>query len=194
MKLACRFRKSDLRTNLLLALLLCLLACSAGAGAQPEGRRDTLRATTQIDGYSCAKGPVWRHANGHLKQCAVARETLFGEARAPEKSLIVLSPDGTPRYTMLSRPTLVAGALCGGGSWLGPGEGAMTAFYPSGKLKQCYLARDQEIEGIPCMNGGFFGDGRRGGAQFHENGKLASCTLSKDFGGLRRGARYLQAP
>lgn len=61
-------------------------------------------------------------------------------------------------------------------------------------LKQCYLARDQEIEGIPCMNGGFFGDGRRGGAQFHENGKLASCTLSKDFGGLRRGARYLQAP
>jgi hypothetical protein len=80
-----------------------------------------------------------------------------------------------------------------GGSFLGPGEGPMVAFYPSGRLKQCYLANDQVVQGVPCMNGGLFGDGRGGGVIFQEDGKLKSCKLTRDFDAFRRGDRFVQA-
>ena len=66
-------------------------------------------------------------------------------------------------------------------------------FYPSGKLKECYLAGDQTVQGVPCLNGGIFGDGLGLGAVFHENGKLKSCKLAKEFGGQRKGERFIQA-
>jgi hypothetical protein len=90
----------------------------------------------------------------------------------------------------MSHDAPILGMTCMGGSWLGPGEGAMVAFYPSGKLKQCYLAGDQLVQGVPCMSGGFFGDGRGGGAMFHENGKLQSCKLTKDFGTSAEGRSF----
>ena len=88
----------------------------------------------------------------------------------------------------------VAGVTCMGGSWLGPSEGAMTAFYPSGKLERCYLAGNQTVQGVPCMNGGILGDGTGSGVRFHESGKLKSCKLTKDFGGLGEGGRFVQGP
>jgi hypothetical protein len=176
------------------ALLVCGLSCAGCAGTLPQTHRTTLSAATVIQGYPCAQGYAWFYTDGSLSQCSLSRETAFGEALAPAKSLIHLHPDGKPKHLMLSHDSIVAGVRCSGGSWLGPGEGSTTALYPSGKLKQCFLAGDQIVQGVPCMNGGFFGDGRGGGVQFHENGKLQSCKLTKDFASLQRGDRFVQAP
>jgi hypothetical protein len=183
-----------MRQTLLFALLLCGLQCAGWAGPQPEVHRRTLQSPTEIEGYPCAKGYAWFFADGRLNRCTVTREISFGEARIPAGSYIGLHPDGTPEIVQMSHNAPILGMTCMGGSWLGPGEGAMVAFYPSGKLKQCYLAGDQTVQGVPCMSGGFFGDGRDGGAIFHENGKLQSCKLTKDFGSQRKGDRFHQAP
>ena len=31
------------------------------------------------------------------------------------------------------------------------------------------------------------------GTEFYENGRLKSCKLARDFGALKRGARFVQA-
>lgn len=175
-------------------LFLWGLQSAAFAQPQPQTHRATLKQPTVIQGYPCAKGYAWYYADGSLNRCSVSRETAFAEAQIPAGSIIVLLPDGKPKYVLLSHDTPVAGNLCMGGSWLGPGEGSATAFYPSGKLKQCYLAGDQTVQGVPCMNGGISGDGAGGGVIFHENERLKSCKLTKDYGGQRKGERFVQAP
>lgn len=156
--------------------------------------RQTLHAPTEIQGYPCAKGFAWFFADGRLNRCTVSVETAFGEVRIPAGTYIALNPDGTPAFIQMSHNAPILGVTCMGGSWLGPGEGAMVGFYPSGKLKECYLAGDQSVQGVPCMSGGIFGDGLGLGAVFHEGGKLKSCKLAKDFGGQRKGERFVQAP
>jgi hypothetical protein len=153
--------------------------------------RKMLDQPETIQAFPCAKEAVWLYADGHLNRCTVASEIGFGEARIPADSVIVLLPDGSPLYALLSQKTMIGASTCAGGSWLGPAEGPMTSFYASGKLKQCYLAEDQEVQGIPCMNGGIFGDGLGGGAIFLESGKLKSCRLSKDYLSRRRGERFV---
>lgn len=177
-----------------LVLLLFCLAYAGWAGSPAFALRKTLDRPTEIQGYPCAKGYAWFFDNGSLNRCTITREIPFGEARIPAGSYIALRPDGKPNFVQMSHDAPILGIACLGGSKLGPGEGSVVAFYPSGKLKQCYLAGDQTVQGIPCMNGGFFGDGRGGGIKFHENGKLQSCKLSQDFGSLRRGDRFVQAP
>ena len=194
MKHTISFRKKAMRKSLLFILLSCGLAYSGWAGPRPEVHRQTLHAPTEIQGYPCAKGYAWFFADGRLNRCVVTREMPFGEARIPAGSYIGLHPDGTPEIVQMSHDAPILNMTCMGGSWLGPGEGAMVAFYPSGKLKQCYLAGDQTVQGVPCMSGGFFADGRGGGAMFHENGKLQSCKLTKDYGTWRKGDRFHQAP
>jgi hypothetical protein len=180
--------------NVLFVLLLCGLQSAAYAQIQTQSHRKTLDQPTEIQGYPCDKEYAWFYAAGRLQRCLVSREIAFGEAKVPVGSIVELLPDGMPKYAMLSHEAPVAGILCMGGSWLGPGEGATTAFYPSGKLKQCFLAGDQTVQGVPCMKGGILGDGTGSGAEFHENGKLKSCKLTKDFGGQRKGERFLQTP
>jgi hypothetical protein len=179
-------------------LALCSLTWAECTVSQPTSRppihRSTLQAPTEIQGYPCDKGYAWFFDDGRLSRCTVTREIPFGEARIPAGSYIALNLDGTPNLVQMSHNAPLLGMTCMGGSWLGPGEGAMVAFYPSGKLKQCYLAGDQVVQGVPCMSGGLLGDGRGGGAQFHENGKLKSCKLTKDFGTWHKGDRYVQGP
>jgi hypothetical protein len=186
------FQKTAMRKNLLLAALL--FGLQGFVWAQPQSSRKALAQPTEIQGYPCAKGYAWFFADGKLERCAVTRAVAFGEATVPSGSWITLLPDGKPRLAQLKQDAKVAGVTCMGGSWLGPGEGATTAFYPSGKLKQCYLAGDQTVQGVPCTNGGLFGDGMGGGAEFYENGKLKSCKLTRDFGALHKGERFTQAP
>jgi hypothetical protein len=187
-----------MRENTLLVVILCCLQCIASAGLRPEDHRKRLREPAEIDGYPCAQGYAWFYADGHLNQCTVSRDTGFGEAEAPAGSIVVLLPNGKPKYLMLVHNAPVLGYQCMGGGPLGPAEGAMTLFYPSGKLRLCWLAEDQVVQGVPCMAaGGFFGTlFHYGGAStsFHENGKLHSCTLSKDYRGKRRGELFRQAP
>ena len=179
---------------LFLVLTLCVISCPARAGgALPHVNRKTLDQPTEIQGYPCAKGLAWFFDDGRLNRCTVTREIPFGEARIPAGTYIALNPDGTPNLVQMSHDAPILGLTCMGGSWLGPGEGAMVAFYPSGKLKQCYLAGDQVVQGVPCMNGGLLGDGRGGGTQFHENGKLKSCKQTRDFGAQHKGARFVQS-
>jgi hypothetical protein len=180
--------------KLLLCLLIPLLRCIAADTPRPEVTRKTLDAPIEIQGYPCAKGYAFFYSDGRLNQCSVSRETAFGEVRVPSGSLINLRLDGKPQYAMLSHNANILSYRCRGGSWLGPGEGAMTAFYPSGKLKECFLAGDQDIQGVPCMGGSFFADvfGGGSGTFFYESGKLRSCKLSKDFGNLRRGEHIFQ--
>jgi hypothetical protein len=178
----------------LLVLLVCGLSSSAWAGASPHTTRKTLDQSTEIQGYPCAKGYAWFFDDGRLSRCTVTREIPFGGARIPAGSYIALNADGTVNFVQMSHDAPIQDISCMGGGLLGPGEGAMVAFYPSGKLKQCFLAGDQTVQGVPCMSGGFFGDGRGGGAVFHENGKLASCKLTKDFGTQHKGERFVQKP
>ena len=194
MKPTFTLRKKAKRKSLLLILVSCGLTCAGWAGPRPEGHRQTLHAPTEIQGYPCAKGFAWFFADGRLNRCTVSVETAFGEARIPAGTYIALNPDGTPAFIQMSHNAPILNMTCMGGSWLGPGEGAMVGFYPSGKLKECYLAGDQTVQGVPCMNGGILGDGLGLGAVFHENGKLKSCKLAKDFGGQRKGERFVQAP
>jgi len=183
-----------MRTSMYFACLLCGLTCLGWAGAQPEVHRKTLQAPTEIQGYPCAKGIAWFFNDGRLSRCVVTREIPFGEARIPAGTYIALNPDGTPAFIQMNHNAPILGITCMGGSWLGPGEGAMVGFYSSGKLKQCYLAGDQVVQGVPCMSGGFFADGRGSGAMFYENGKLKSCKLTKDYGAWHKGDRFHQAP
>lgn len=176
------------------ALLFIGLQFAYCAQPQPQSHRSTLQLAAEIQGYSCAKGYAWFFADGRLYRCTVVRETEFGEVRIPAGSIIAIHPDGTPDFVQMSHDSLIAGNRCLGGSWLGVAEGSVVAFYPSGKVKQCYLAGDQTVQGVPCMNGGFFGDGVGGGVKFYENGKLESCKLTKNFGSLKRGDRFVQAP
>lgn len=185
------YEEKTMRKYLLCTLIVC--AVFSAAGAAPQTTRKTLDQPTEIQGYPCAKGYAWFFDDGRLNRCTVTQEIPFGEARIPAGTYIALNPDGTPSFIQMSHDAPVLGLTCMGGSWLGPGEGAMVAFYPSGKLKQCFLAGDQMVQGVPCMSSGFFGD-RGSGAQFHENGKLKSCKLTKDYGTWHKGDRLVQAP
>jgi len=182
-----------MRMTVLFILSLFSLQSVVCAAALPHTYRKTLDQPTEIQGYPCDKGYAWFFDDGRLNRCTVMREIPFGYTRIPAGTYLALNPDGTPSFIQMSHNAPILGVTCLGGSWLGPGEGAMVAFYPSGKLKQCFLAGDQVVQGVPCMNGGFFGDGRGGGAQFNENGKLASCRLTKDFGTWHKGDRFVQA-
>jgi hypothetical protein len=188
------FRQSALRKIVFLAVLLCGLFATGWAQSKPQTYRKMLDRLQDIQGYPCAKGWAWFFADGKLANCTVSRDIAFGEAAIPAGSWITLLPDGKPRIAQMKQDAKVAGVTCMGGGWLGSSEGAMTAFYPSGKLQQCYLAGDQSVQGVPCMRGGMLGDGFGGGAMFYENGKLKACKLTQDFGGKRKGERFVQGP
>jgi hypothetical protein len=192
--LAFSFRQTALSRFLFLVALLCSLGRTGWAATDAQTHRKTLDQAAEIQGYPCAKGYAWFFADGKLANCAVSRDTAFGEATIPAGSWITLLPDGRPRIAQMKQDTKVAGVTCMGGSWLGPSEGAMTAFYPSGKLEQCFLAGDQTVQGVPCTNGGILGDGVGSGAMFHESGKLKSCKLTEDFGSQHKGDRFVQGP
>ena len=182
--------------------LVVMAGCAVAQTSQPHSaiHQVKLQQETVIQGYPCARGYASYYSSGRLASCAVAKETAFGEATLPERSIISLLEDGRPQGAMMAHNTVIAGAKCGGGNWLlGPSEGAATGFYPSGKLKNCFFAGDQTVQGVPCMTAGFigmFGDGARrdGGAQFYESGKLKSCTLARDYASHHRGDRFLQMP
>jgi antitoxin component YwqK of YwqJK toxin-antitoxin module len=188
----------------LVAVLAVVMAAGCGVTQTAQSgtavQRTILQQDTEMQRYPCAKGYAFLYADGRLEQCSISRETTFGEAKVPVGSLVILLPDGRPKYAMMQHDAEVAGVKCSGGNrLLGPGEGAMTVFYPSGKLQRCFLSEDEAVQGVPCMRGGFlglFGDGARrdGGAKFYESGKLESCTLAKDYGGQRRGDHFQQAP
>jgi len=103
---------------------------------------------------------------------------MFGEATVPEKSMIYLGHDGSPRFVFLAYDATVNGYLC-----RGSGQDYSTALYPSGTLKTCWLAADSVVDGVPCMRAGFTADVFGGGVEtdFYENGKLKTCKLSRDF-------------
>jgi hypothetical protein len=186
------------RTTCLLIVFVYGLAGFASTGRGPQSTRKTRDNPTEIPGYNCAKGSAWFYDDGRLERCTVARDTTFGAAQVPAGSIIVLDPDGNPKFALLSRNWPILGSMCRGGGWLGPSEGPDTAFYPNGKPRACWLAGDQDVQGVPCMDsGGFFaavsGHGNRD-VEFYDSGRLKSCTLAKDFAGLRRGQLFAQAP
>jgi hypothetical protein len=190
-------RKIAMRNFGGLVVVFTVIAASCGAtlvgNSWPKAQRSRLTETREVQGIPCAKGYVWFYANGKLRQCAVSKEFVYGEANLPARSLVVLLPDGRPKYAMLQHNSVIASVKCRGGNWLlGPSEGAMTAFYPSGKLEQCWLADDQTVQGVPCMSGGFFGDAFGSGVIFYKSGKLHSCKLSHDYGSQHRGDRFTQ--
>jgi hypothetical protein len=177
---------------------MCALSTLAGAGSTPQTVRKTLDQSIEIQGYPCSKGYAWFYDTGRLERCTVAGNTIFGGAQVPSGSIIVLDPEGQPKYALLSRDWPIAGSRCRGGSWLGAGEGASTAFYPNGRLKSCWLAGDQQVQGVPCKDSGGFlaavmghGNDR---TDFYDSGKLKSCALSKDFGGRKRGQVFTPVP
>jgi ABC-type nickel/cobalt efflux system permease component RcnA len=186
----------------LLTFVAAWLGVAQTAQSRTATHRIKLRQTTEIQGYPCAKGYAFLYADGKLENCAVSKEIAFGEAKLPVGSLVILLPDGRPKYAMMEHNVEVAGVKCSGGNWLlGPSEGAMTSFYPSGKLKLCYLAGDQMVQGVPCRHeesilGVAYGIAVKHpndpDIEFYESGKLESCTLAKDFGGKRRGEHFQQ--
>jgi hypothetical protein len=194
--LAFSIPKKAIRKILFYAWLLCGLTSAGWAGSPAHVSRKTLDQPAEIQGYPCAKGYAWFFDGGRLNRCTVTREIPFGEVRIPAGSYIALNPDGKPDLVQMSHDAPILGLTCQGGSWLGPGEGAVVAFYPSGKLKLCFLAHAQTVQGVPCAKGGFFSTltGVDPGVSFDESGKLSACKLSKDFGPLRRGDRFVQAP
>jgi hypothetical protein len=178
--------------SLIFIILLWGLNCPGWAAPTPQKYRKTLTQPADIQDYPCAKGYAWFYPDGHLASCAVAREIDFGVARAPAMSWITLDADGRPKILQLVRDTQILGYKCRGGNWiLGPSEGPTTAFYPSGKLEECWLAGDQDVQGIPCVRSGMFSGSSS--VQFFASGKLRSCKLSRDFGGLKRGERFIQS-
>lgn len=184
--------KIDLSVVLLLILGLLLTARIA---SQSPTTRQALAQDTVIQGYPCAKGYAWFYPSGHLNRCAVSSQTAFGEARIPAGSIIQLRPDGTTQYVMLAHNTRVAGYDARGGSFLGPSEGDITAFYPSGQLRSVYLVGNQTIQGVPCRGGqwAIFTDPVNGGdaVEFYKNGTLRSCKLTRDYGGGKSGHRIV---
>jgi antitoxin component YwqK of YwqJK toxin-antitoxin module len=187
-----------LKCAILIAVAGCCWLDARCDTSRPAVFRRKLEHTTEIQGYSCAKGYAWFYAAGQLERCGVSRETVFGDAHVPAGSIIVLRPNGSPRYCFLSHDTLIAGYRVMGPGWLPVAEGVTTAFYPSGKLKSIYLVEDQAIQGVPCRSGqwGIFTDPFGGGnhVEFYETGKLRGCKLTRDFSGVRRGQRFIQAP
>jgi len=182
------------RKAFLLTLLFCSLTSLLFAGASPTVHRKSLHGPTEIQGYPCAKGIAWFFDDGHLNRCTVTREIPFGEARIPAGTYIALNPDGTPNFIQMSHDAPILGMTCQGGSWLGPGEAGVVAFYPSGKLKVCYLAGNQTVQGVPCAAGGLLASlhGVDPGVLFDESGKLRGCKLAKDYGMWKRGERFTQ--
>jgi hypothetical protein len=184
-----------IQLTLLIVLLFCVLRAVAPTQTPHRATHKTLDHPTTIQGYPCAKGHAWFYDDGSLQRCTVTQEIPFGEARIPAGSYIALTHDGAPNLVQMSHDAPILGLTCQGGSFLGPGEGSVVAFYPSGKLKLCFLARDQIVQGVPCAHGGFFASlsGVDPGVAFDESGKLIACRLSKDFGAQHRGERYAPA-
>jgi hypothetical protein len=187
----------------LLIVLTCILSIQLCA-AKPNVYRKALAHSTEIQGYSCAKGYAWFYPDGKLESCAVSQDTQFGEALIPRESIISLKSDGRPNYAMLQHSSEIAGVKCSGGNWLlGPSEGAMTVFYPSGKLQLCYLAGDQVVQGVPCMHEESILSVAYGIAvkrqnndpdiEFYESGKLRSCMLANDYGGQKKNTLWKSA-
>jgi hypothetical protein len=179
--------------KLVLAILMCSLGRAVSAHAADGVTRKTLARETEIEGYTCAKGSAFFYADGRLNECKVPRETEFGVAHIPAGSWINLREDGRPAFVFLEHDTEIEGYRCSGGNWLlGPREGAMTGLYPSGKLMNCWLVAEREVQGVPCSKSWLFsGDSS---VKFYESGRLRSCKLAKDFNGLKRGQRFVQAP
>ncbi len=174
------------------ALLISAMSLSAQSATRPALTHKTLDQPTELQGYPCARGDAWFFQDGRLNRCTVTREVAFGEARIPAGTYIALHPDGTPDLIQLPHNSPILGLNCMGGSWLGPSEGAMVAFYPNGKLKQCFLVADQTVQGVPCAANAFsfpFATPNPG-ALFDESGKLRACKLAKDFGAQRKGDRF----
>jgi hypothetical protein len=145
-----------MRTTLLLAMALIALSPAALSGPREQTHRKTLDQPHSIQGYPCARGYAWFYSDGHLQRCTVSSDIVFGAVAIPAESIIQLLQDGSPKYAMMVRNTLVNGPPCAGGGPLGPGEGATTEFYSSGKLKGCFLTQDQIVQGVPCARGGIF--------------------------------------
>ncbi len=193
------------RTIILLVLLVVILffavvnvAGAAQAAALPHLTRQVLAAETTVQGYPCARGYEWTYPDGRLAQCAVARDTTFGELAVPAGSIIVLRPDGRPHHVFLAHDAWVAGYHAMGGSFLGPGEGSITSLYPSGQLRSLYLVANAVIQGIPCRGGqwGIFTDPINGGnyVEFYRNGNLRACKLTQNYQGHPRGQRITLSP
>src|ERR1022692_1639096 len=98
--------------RLVLVVLLCGLAGAGLAANEPQLQRKTLAQSTEIQGYECAKGNARFYTDGKLKECAVARDTDFGLARAPAGSWINLTRDGKPDFLFLVRDTNILGYSC----------------------------------------------------------------------------------
>jgi hypothetical protein len=178
--------------GLMVVIVLCGLAGAGLAATEAQLQRKTLAQSTELQGYECAKGVAWFYADGRLKECAVARDTDFGVARAPAGSWINLTRDGRPDFLFLVRDTNILGYAClGGNRLLGPTEGAMTGFYPSGKLKYCWLTADREVQGVACAGSGMFSG--KSEVDFYEDGRLKGCKLAKDYGSLKAGERFSQS-
>jgi hypothetical protein len=143
--------------------------------------RTRLSAPSDVQGYPCAAGYAWLFFDGRLRECAVSRETKFGEIAVPTGSWINLTHNGDPDTVFLAHDTPINGYLCKGSGLPGPIEGASTALYPSGKLKTCWLASDTVVDGIGCAHASMMEDAFGGGSgtYFHENGRLQACKLSR---------------
>jgi hypothetical protein len=187
--------KTAMRT-LVLAIALLALAHVAVSGPAEQTYRKTLDQPQTIQSYPCDKGYAWFYADGRLERCTISRDVLFGELAVPARSIIQLLPDGSPKYAMLVRNTLINGLPCAGGGPLGPGEGATIELYPSGKFRLCFLTQDQVVQGVPCVRGGMLRAlaGLDVPVEFYESGKLKGCLLTAEYGGLHSGDRFAQEP
>jgi hypothetical protein len=179
-------------------ILLVLFSLPLWSAEPPRTIRRPLAAATKIQEYPCDRGYAWFYSDGRLSRCTLSREASFGEALLPSGSIIHLTEQGRPQFAFLSHNAVLGGYEVMGGSWLGTGEGNITAFYPSGKLKSAYLVRDQWVQGVPCRGGqwGILTDPQHGGnaVQFYENGKLKGCKVSVDFQGVASRHRIALQP
>lgn len=161
---------------------LCLVFSLVGSCTIHPARENTtpkqLSALAEIRGYPCAAGYAWFFADGKLALCFVSREAAFGVVKVPEKSMIYLGRDGSPRFVFLAHDATLNGYLC-----RGSGHDYSTALFPSGRLKTCWLAAESVVDGVPSTCAGFVADVFGGGVEtdFHENGKLKTCEVSRDF-------------
>ena len=188
-----------MKSGFVIFFIFAFASCFGQAlSTTPPGRRQALKQTTTVQGFSCEKGDAWFYPDGHLSSCTLAVESTFGDARPPAGSVIRLTPDGKPLYLGLSFDTQIGEYLCEGGGALGASQVPAIVFYPDGRLKLCFLAGDQTVQGVPCMGaGGFLGAVFRHkhipSVDFYPDGKLHSCTLSKNFGGQDRAELFVQS-